>query len=100
MIADGKREDKPKLVLAAGFGGFFLLGFFFLLFGLQLVAYQLENGDLGAVANADPGRDDTGIAACAICELGRDLAEELLRDARRHDVRSRLPPRLQCVALP
>src|SRR5436853_6750506 len=85
--------------LALYFGHFFLLGFFFLLLELELVTDELEDGHFGVVADAVPRMDDAGVAAGAIREFWRDLAEQLLRDGRQHDVGSRLTPRLQCVAL-
>src|SRR5690349_12837129 len=94
------RELKCGAGLATGFRGFFLLGLFFLLFGLELVTYELKDGHLRTVTNANSGRNDAGVASRAVCELGRDLTEKLLRNAGRHDVGSCLPPRLQRVALP
>src|ERR1700732_905043 len=96
----GGWNGAKRAALTAGFCGFFLLGFFFLFLGLELVADQFEDRYLGAVADANARRDDSCVAAGAVRELWRDLAEELLRNARSHDVGSRLPPRLQRVALP
>src|SRR5437762_10951391 len=81
--------------LALYFGHFFLLGFFFLLLELELVTDELEDGHLGVVADAVPRMDDAGVAAGAIREFWRDLAEQLLRNGRKHDVGSRLTARLQ-----
>src|SRR6266576_3412847 len=85
--------------LALYFGYFFLLGFFFLLLELELVTDELEDGHLGVVADAVPRMDDAGVAAGAIREFWRDLAEQLLRNGRKHDVGSRLTARLQRVPL-
>ena len=67
-------------VSAGGGCRFFLLGFFFLFFFLQLVADEFEDGYFGAVADADAGVDDAGVAAGAVGEFRRDFAEEFLRD--------------------
>src|SRR5690242_10707229 len=85
--------------LALYFGRFFLLGFFFLLLELELVTDELEDGHLGVVATAVPRMDDAGVPASTIREFWRDLAEQLLRNGRQHDVRSRLTTRLQRVPL-
>src|SRR5438309_11467153 len=85
--------------LALYFGHFFLLGFSFLFLELELRTAELDDGDLGVVADAVPRMDDAGVAAGAIREFRRDLAEQLLRDGRKHDVRCRLTARLQRVAL-
>src|SRR5260370_33344937 len=86
--------------LAFGFRGFFLLGLFFLLFALELVADQFKDGHFGAVTDADAGGDNPRVAPRAVREFRRDLAEELLRDARRHDIRRRLPARFARGAPP
>src|SRR5712671_7089191 len=88
------------LLLPGGLFGFFLLGFFFLFLALELVADQFQDRDFCTIAYTNARRNDASIASGAVRELRCDLAEELLRDARRHNVRSRLPPRLQRVALP
>ena len=67
-----------KAILAGGCDWFFLLGFFFLFFFLELVAYEFEDGYFGSVAHAGARGDDVGVAAGAIGELGRDFAEQLL----------------------
>src|SRR5437660_9257472 len=85
--------------LALYFGLFFLLGLFFLFLELELVADEFEDGHLGVVADAVSCMNNACVAASAIREFRRDLAEQLLRDGRQHDVGSRLTARLQRVAL-
>src|SRR4029077_14750808 len=80
--------DKRRL--AAGLGGFFLLRLFLLFFFLQLISDDLEDGHLGAVANADARRDDACVASRSVGKFWRDLAEKLLCYVGRHDVGSGL----------
>src|SRR5690242_8931045 len=84
---------------AVGFGSLFLFGLFFLFFFLQLIADNLENRNLRSVADADACVDNSRIASGAVREFRRDFAEELLCDGGSHEIRRRLPPRLQSVAL-
>src|SRR5258707_9908349 len=65
----------------------------------SLVANELEDGHLGVVAEAIAGVDDALVAAGAVREFRRDLAEQLLRDGGKHDVGSGHTARLQRVAL-
>src|ERR1700676_1342294 len=95
--AGSKWQGRQSAFGAGFFDGFFLLGFSFLFLGLELIVHQFEDGDFGAVAAAGCPRNDAGVAAGAVREFRRDLAEQFLRNARRHDVRSGLPPRLQGV---
>src|SRR5882724_7660347 len=92
-------QDQDCFCLALRFHGLFDLGLLFLFFLLELVADELEDGDLSSIAHANARGDDARVASRAIRELRCDIAEELLRDARRHDVSRRLPSRLQRVAL-
>src|SRR5215471_1668603 len=79
--------------------GFFFLGLFFLVLFLELVTDKLEDGDLGAVADASAGRDDASVAAGAIRELGRYFAEKLAGNAGSKDVSGRLTPGREGVTL-
>src|SRR5712692_8581826 len=88
-----------EIGLAFGFGGFFLLGLSFLFLEFEFVANELEDRHLGVVADTIAGVDDAGVAAGAIREFRSDLAEQFLRDGRKHDVGSRHTARLQRVAL-
>src|SRR4029077_14046516 len=63
------------------------------------VADQFEDGDFGAVTDANTGRDDAGVATGAIGVLWRDFTEELLGDAGSEDVAGGLTARGQGVAL-
>src|SRR5258707_8119788 len=82
------REMEEEVALAGGFYWFFLFGFFFffLFFFLEFVAYEFEDGDFGSVADAVARGDDASVAAGAICEFGRDFAEEFFGDSGGHDV--------------
>src|SRR5262249_40498415 len=85
---------RKRLALGGGlFDGLVLLGRpFFLFFFLEFVVYEFKDSDFGAVADPNAGMDDAGVAARAIGELRRDLAEQLFCDAGRHDVsRSQTP---------
>src|SRR6267154_217884 len=100
----GKPERADEIVdlkrrLALYFGGFFLLGLFFLFLEFEFVADELEDGHFGVVADAIAGVDDARVTASTIREFRRDLAEQLLRDGREHDVGSGHAARLQRVAL-
>src|ERR1700687_304841 len=92
--------DSRTLLLAAGLGRLLFLGLLFLFLALELVADQLQYGHLRPIADANPGKNNARVASRPVRELRRDLAEELLRNARRHDVGSPWPPRLQRVAFP
>jgi hypothetical protein len=96
MLRPYKRYERCQL---AG-DGFFLLGllFFFLVFFLEFEAHEFEDGDFGAIADAVSGRNDAGVTAGAIGELGRYLTEELLGDGWREDVGSGLAARSKSVA--
>src|ERR1700684_1710346 len=86
--------------LALGFfGDFFFLGALFLFFLLELVVDEFEDGDFGAVTDAEAGGDDARIPARATQNLRSDVEEKLLRHVRRREIRGGLPARLQCVAL-
>src|SRR5258707_5704783 len=94
-----RRVREPAL--AGGSCWFFLFGFFFffLFFFLEFVAYEFEDGDFGAVADAVACGDDAGVAPSAVRELGCDFAEEFLGDSGRHDVGVGLAARFQRVSL-
>src|SRR5262249_1715811 len=85
--------------LALGFGYFFLHRFFLLFLFLEFVADEFKNGDFRSITDANAGGNDASVAARAIRELRRDVAEEFFRHRRRHDLCARLPPRLQGVPL-
>src|SRR5712691_10858249 len=70
------------------FGGFFLLGLFFLFLELEFVADELEDGHLSVVADAVASMDDASVTAGAIRKFRGDLAEQFLRNGRKHDVGS------------
>src|SRR5216684_3846308 len=71
---------------ALRFGGFFLLGLFFLFLELEFVADKFEDGHLGVVADSIAGVDDASVASGAIREFRGDFAEQFLGDGRKHDV--------------
>src|SRR5271157_3113479 len=69
-------QDGGESALALRFSSLFLPGFFRLFFFLQLVADDLEDGDLRSVAHADACMNDPRIAASAVREFRRDFAEQ------------------------
>src|ERR1700722_5548099 len=73
-------ESRKASALALGFfGDFFFLGALFLFLLLELVVDEFQDGDFGAVTDAEPGGDDARVAARAIRKLRSDVGEEFLR---------------------
>src|ERR1700743_137288 len=75
-ILEAKKRDRLALRF---FGDFFFLGALFLFFLLELVVDEFEDGDLGAVTDANAGGDDARVTSSAIRKLRSDVGEKLLR---------------------
>lgn len=89
---------RPKL--AGGlFGGLFFFGRRLLFLAFEFVGDQFEDGDFGAIADAETAGNNAGVAARAVGEFGSDLTEQFLGDMGRLKISRRLAPGLESVAL-
>src|SRR5271166_6333887 len=66
---------------------------------LQLGAEELDDGKLGAVADAPASANDSRVAAGTIRESRSEIAEEFLRGAGGHQEGRRLAPGMKRIAL-
>src|SRR5690348_6818882 len=65
-LAERAEQIVRRRKLALGFDGFFYFALFFLFLFLELVADEFKDGHFRAIAHADAGGDDAGVAARAV----------------------------------